>query len=202
MAVHTSHLAGGVGGRWLMRAAEMAGLATGLVPRSPDPVAAGWACLPRIATCTPGGGAASVHAGRDFAVATAHRWGASERSADLAIVVSELLTNAVRHTRPGSGRTWPRRPIRLGLLQLTPGLLCAVADPSTAVPVPRAPAEFGETGRGLQIVGVLSDQWGYTTWGGGTVVWARFAAPLGPPPGPPPGPQLCSPSARLPADGH
>ena len=198
MAAHTSHLAVGVGGRWLMRAADMAGLAAGLVPRSPDPVAAGWACLPRIAICTPAGGAASVRAGRDFAVATAHRWGAGERSSDLAVVVSELLTNAVRHTRPGSGRTWPRRPIRLGLLQLTPGLLCAVADPSTAVPVPRAPAEFGETGRGLHIVGVLSDQWGYTTWGAGKVVWAMFAAP----PGPPSGPPLGSPSARPSADGH
>jgi hypothetical protein len=96
-------------------------------------------------------------------------------------VVSELLTNAVRHARPVSGRTWPRRPIRLGLLQLTSGLLCAVADPSRAVPVPRVPGEFGETGRGLHIVGVLSDQWGYTTWGAGKVVWAMFAAPHNPP---------------------
>jgi hypothetical protein len=177
MAAHTSHLAGGAGGRWLIRAAEMAGLAAGLVPRSPDPVAAGWAGLPRIATCTPGGGAASVRTGRDFAVATAQRWGVIERRGDLAVVVSELLTNALRHTRPGPSRTWPRQPIRLGLLQLAPGLLCAVADPSTAVPVPRAPAELGETGRGLHIVGVLSDQWGYTAWGGGKVVWAMFAAP-------------------------
>lgn len=178
MAVHPSHPAGG---RWLIRAAEMAGLAAGLVPRSPDPAPAGWAGLPRIATCTPGGGAASVRTGRDFAVATAYRWGAAERSHDLAIVVSELLTNALRHTRPGDGQARLRWPIRLGLLQLTPGLLCAVADPSTAVPVPRAAGAFGETGRGLQIVGVLSDQWGYTTSSAGKVVWASFTARLAQP---------------------
>jgi hypothetical protein len=30
-------------------------------------------------------------------------------------VVSELMTNALRHALPGSGHTRPRRPIRLGL---------------------------------------------------------------------------------------
>ena len=131
MVAHTSQVADGLGRRWLMLAAEMAGLAAGTVPRSPDLATAGWACLPRIATCTPGSGAASVRAARDFAVATVRRWGAAERSYDIAIVVSELLTNALRYTRPGSGQARPRRPIRLGLLQLSPGLLCAVADPST-----------------------------------------------------------------------
>jgi anti-sigma regulatory factor (Ser/Thr protein kinase) len=181
MAAHTTHVADGAGRRWLMLAAEMAGLAAAPVPRSPDPAAAGWACLPRIATCTPGGGATSVRAARDFAVATAHRWGAAERSYDIAIVVSELLTNALRHTRPGSGQARPRQPIRLGLLQLTPGLLCAVADPSTTAPVPRRPGPFGETGRGLHIVCALSDRWGYTTSGTGKVVWATFTAPLAEP---------------------
>jgi len=183
MAAHSPHVADRAGGRWLMLAAEMAGLVAVPVPRSPDPAFAGWAGLPRIATCTPGGGAASVRAARDFAVATAYRWGAAERSSDIAIVVSELLTNALRHTRPGSGpAARPRRPIRLGLLQLTPGLLCAVADPSTAAPVPRRATALGETGRGLHIVGALADRWGYTTSGTGKVVWATFTAPLPDPP--------------------
>ncbi len=181
MVAHTSQVADGIGRRWLMLAAEMAGLAAGTVPQSPDPALAGWACLPRIATCTPGGGAASVRAARDFAVATVRRWGAAERSYDIAIVVSELLTNALRYTRPGSGLARPRRPIRLGLLQLTPGLLCAVADPSTAAPVPQRAEAFGETGRGLHIVGALADRWGYTTSGTGKVVWATFTTPAGKP---------------------
>ena len=181
MVAHTSQVADGIGRRWLMLAAEMAGLAAGTVPQSPDPAIAGWACLPRIATCTPGGGAASVRAARDFAVATVRRWGAAERSYDIAIVVSELLTNALRYTRPGTGLVRPRRPIRLGLLQLTPGLLCAVADPSTTAPVPQQAEAFGETGRGLHIVGALADRWGYTTSGTGKVVWATFTTPAGKP---------------------
>jgi len=159
MAAHPSYLADGAGGRWLMLAAEMAGLA-GSGGRPPaDPARAGWACLPRIATCTPRADAGSVRAARDFAVATLRRWGAAERCQDIAIVVSELLTNALRHAVPGPGDA--RRPVRLGLLQLRPCVLCAVADPSTAAPVPRPPGSLGETGRGLHIVCALSDRWGY-----------------------------------------
>jgi hypothetical protein len=196
--------AGPAEGRWLLLAAEMAGLAVGTVPLPPQPVPAGlvpagpvpagpvraapapadWARPPRIATCTPGDQGTSVRAARDFAVATARRWGAAERSHDIAIVVSELLTNALRYARPGPGGpagSRSRRPIRLGLLQFASGLLCAVADPSTAAPVPRPAAAFGETGRGLHIVGALSDCWGYTASGTGKVVWAMFAAPLAAP---------------------
>jgi anti-sigma regulatory factor (Ser/Thr protein kinase) len=213
-AAHPPAVAGPAEGRWLLLAAEMAGLAVGTVPLPPvpadpvpanpvpaypvpaspvpaspvpgSPVPAGpvpgsWAGSPRIATCTPGEAATSVRAARDFTVATARRWGAAERSHDIAIVVSELLTNALRYARPGPAASRPRRPIRLGLLQFASGLLCAVADPSTAAPVPQAAAAFGETGRGLYIVGALSDCWGYTASGTGKVVWAMFAAPLAPP---------------------
>jgi anti-sigma regulatory factor (Ser/Thr protein kinase) len=101
------------------------------------------------------------------------RWGAAERSEDIAIVISELLTNALRHALPEPGRT---RPIRLGLLQPGPCLLCAVTDPSRAAPIPQATPEFlPETGRGLHIICALSDRWGYTTLNDtGKVVWAAF----------------------------
>jgi len=181
MAAHPSRI---TGGRWLMLAAEMAGLTSGSARLSPDQTAVGWACLPRIATCTPGAGAGSVRAARDFTVATLHQWSAAERCQDIAIVVSELLTNALRHALPGSGDARLRRPIRLGLLQLRLCVLCAVADPSTAAPVPRLPGALGETGRGLHIVCALSDGWGYTTSGTGKVVWAMFTARLTELPGP------------------
>ena len=175
MAAHPSHLAGGTGRRWLTLATEMADLASGGRWLSPDPAPAGWARLPRIATWTPGTGAGSVRAARDFTVATLHRWGAAERSQDIAIVVSELVTNALRYALPRYGGARPRRPIRLGLLQLKPCLLCAVADPSTAAPVPQPADSLGETGRGLHIICALSDRWGYTTSDTGKVVWAMFA---------------------------
>jgi hypothetical protein len=176
MAAHPSHLAAGTGRGWLVPAAEMAGLASGSWWPAPDLAPAGWACLPRIATCTAGVGAGSVRAARDFTVATLRRWGAAECSHDVAIVVSELVTNALRHALPGSGEARPRWPIRLGLLQLRPCVLCAVADPSTAAPVPRPPGSLGETGRGLHIVWALSDSWGYAAGDTGKVVWATFIA--------------------------
>ena len=129
--------------------------------------------LPRIATRTPGTGPRSVRVAREFALATLQRWGVAERSEDIAIVISELLTNALRHALPEPGHT---RPIRLGLLQPGPCLLCAVTDPSRAAPIPQAPREFlSETGRGLQIICALSDRWGYTPLSdAGKVVWATF----------------------------
>jgi anti-sigma regulatory factor (Ser/Thr protein kinase) len=158
-----ARLADSIGFGWLSLAAEMAGLVNG-----------GWrpsARPPRIATRTIGADPGSVRAARDFTIATVCRWGAAERSHDIAIVVSELLTNALQHARP--------RRIRLGLLQHGPCVLCAVADPGRSVPVPRTPGLLAECGRGLQMVGALSDRWGYSTPGDtGKVVWAVFDPPL------------------------
>ena len=161
-------------------AAEMAGLVNGDLRPAPDPVATGRARPPRIATRLLGADPGSVRVARDFTVATLHRWGAAERTSDITLVVSELLTNALRHA--GSGDTWPRRPVWLGLLQPGPCVLCAVADPSKAAPTLRAPGSLAETGRGLHIICALSDRWGYTTPSEtGKVVWALFQSRLAPP---------------------
>jgi hypothetical protein len=133
--------------------------------------------LPRIATLALSAQPGSVRAARDFTIATLRRWGTAHSSQDIAIVVSELLTNALRHAQPGPGGTQPRRPVRLGLLQQGPWVLCAVADPSKAIPVARTPGSLAEAGRGLQMICAFSDQWGYTTPSdAGKVVWAMFAA--------------------------
>ena len=171
MAAHLSRLQRSTGKRWLMLAAEMAGLAGGTRPSS----LVGWVCLPRVATRTLGADVGSVHTARSFTIATLRRWDAAERGQDIAIVVSELVTNALRHALPGAGDTRLRRPIQLGLLQLGPCVLCAVADPSPAVPAPRIPGSLSETGRGLHIICALSDQWGCTAPSDtGKAVWATF----------------------------
>ena len=181
-AAHPSHPAGSTGCRWLMSAAEMAGLAGGSWRPSPEPAAGGWACPPRIATRALGAQAGSVRAARDFTVATLRRWGTGHSSQDIAIVVSEMVTNALRHALPGPGDTRPRRPVRLGLLQQGPWVLCAVADPGKAVPVPQTPGSLAEVGRGLQMICAFSDLWGCTTPGdAGKVVWAMFTARHAPP---------------------
>ena len=164
-----------------MVTAERAGLASGN-GWSPSNPAAGWGRLPPIATHTLGTSAGSVHAARDFTLAILHQWSMAERSDDIAIVVSELLTNAIRHTPPApGGNIRPRRPIRLGLVQPGPSVLCAVADPGRAAPVPQAPGFLAEAGRGLHIICALSDRWGYTLNDTGKVVWAAFTSRLAAP---------------------
>lgn len=182
MPAHPSRQAGCAGPYWLARAAEMADLARGDRRQSPDSAPVGWTWLPRIATRTPGVDAGSVRAARAFTIATLRRWGVAERSEDIAVVVSELLTNAVQHALPDSVGRRPRWPIRLGLLQPGPCVLCAVADPSEMAPVPKTPVSLAETGRGLPIICALSDRWGYTPLNDmGKVVWAMFSTRLAAP---------------------
>jgi anti-sigma regulatory factor (Ser/Thr protein kinase) len=159
-------------------AAAMTDLASGDWRSAADPGPLGWSCLPEIALRALGADARLVCAAREFTAATLYRWGAGARLDDVAIVVSELLTNALRHGLPRLPELSDvplRQPIRMGLRQTGPWVLCAVADPSQAVPVPRVPGSFAETGRGLHIIRALSDTWGYTTPdAAGKVVWATF----------------------------
>ena len=181
MAMHPSRLAGSSGCHWLARAAEMADLARGNRWLSPDSAPVDWACLPRIATRTAGVDAGSVRAARGLTIATLQRWGVTERSEDIAVVVSELLTNALQHALPDSAGSRPQWPIRLGLLKTGPCVLCAVADPSKMAPATRTPVSLAETGRGLHIICALSDKWGYTPPSDmGKVVWAMFSTRLTP----------------------
>jgi two-component sensor histidine kinase len=115
------------------------------------------------------------------------RWGAADRSHDVAGVVSELLTNAFRHAlKQPFDSPWPEEPsrIRLGLLSVGYVVLCAVADPSSQTPQLRQPDWLDESGRGLQLVASLSDDWGYCAvpHQPGKVVWATFTTTRRPQP--------------------
>jgi hypothetical protein len=159
---------------WLVSAAEMAA-AVGSAGLLAAPVPVRSRDYPRVATRTPGPGADSIRAARDFTAGTLRRWGIGDRRDDIVVVVSELLTNALRHARPAAA-AWPCSPVRLGLLQPGPCVLCAVADPSDQVPEPREPDWCDESGRGLHVVASLSDRWGCTPpTRRGKVVWATFA---------------------------
>ena len=173
----SSALGGAAGNwRWLMSAAEMAAEVSGIWPIVRPPEALRSRGYPRVATRTPGAGAESVRVARDFTAATLQRWGVADRSEDIVMVVSELLTNALRYTVPCPGVAWPRWPVRLGLLQPGPWVLCAISDPSDEVPAPREPCWSDESGRGLHVVESLCDEWGCTSpTARGKVVWATFA---------------------------
>ena len=166
--------------QWLRAAAEMAGLAcAGWFP-SPGDDALGWTRAP-MTVQTLNMDAEAVRAGREFSISSLRQWGVTQRCEDITIVVSELLTNALRHAVPGLSRNPPCWPVRLGLMRSEPCVLCAVADPSSSIPVPKRPGHLAETGRGLHVVSSLSDKWGYTTYttpsDAGKVVWAIFKSP-------------------------
>ena len=161
--------------QWLAPALRMAALASGNWPLSPRPGGGGWTCFPKLALRTPNSDPRSVRAGRDFTVATMQRCGAADRGDDIAMVVSELLTNALRHALPDVAHA-SRRAVRLALLQPGGAVICAVADPSPKIPAPRQLGDLCEGGRGLQVVSALADVWGCTPPShAGKVVWALFS---------------------------
>jgi anti-sigma regulatory factor (Ser/Thr protein kinase) len=103
---------------------------------------------------------------------TLQQWGApkSMRS-DLLLVVTELVTNVVRHAAPP--------PSVVGILDLVLDLLpdttvrAQVRDASTRPPVLRTVDMEAESGRGLRLVASFSKRWGsYPVSVGGKVVWA------------------------------
>jgi len=144
-------------------------------------------------TCELAPGHESVKASRNFTRATLRRWGMAEVSDAAELVVSELVTNALRHGLLSARRMPEEHPIRLRLLRQTPYLMCLVTDPGSDVPVRRDSDECAESGRGLQVVESCSLQWGWQPLDDdGKVVWAlmqarELAAPgraLRPPQGP------------------
>ena len=126
---------------WLASAAEMAAETSGVWPITWNPSAPRWPGYPKVATRTPGAGAESVRVARDFTAATLARWEIGERGEDIVVVVSELVTNALRYTVPCPGSVWPRWPVRLGLLK--PGPHHWDRRSRTA---PTAPAAAGQAG--------------------------------------------------------
>jgi anti-sigma regulatory factor (Ser/Thr protein kinase) len=103
----------------------------------------------------------SARAARDFTRLTLREWGL-ERLSDVAeLVVSELVTNALRHGLL-SARWMPgEHPIRLRLLLQDPYLMCMVTDPDSVGPARIDSHPSAESGRGLQVVEACSVRWGW-----------------------------------------
>ncbi|MEW2608982.1 ATP-binding protein [Streptomyces sp. NPDC047880] len=124
----------------------------------------------------------AVREARRFTRITLDQWDMGERFDDVCLVVSELVTNALRHGLPASGACGDREPpVRLHLMRWTERLVCAVRDPSHDSPVARETDDFSaESGRGLFLVDSFSDSWGWHPLAGalsGKVVWALFRLP-------------------------
>lgn len=96
----------------------------------------------------------------------------NEDQADTAeLLLSELVTNAVRHARAPQGRD-----IGIRIARYDEVLRVEVADAGPAVKLtPLVVAEWDERGRGLAIVAALAERWGCCPrrHGIGKAVWAE-----------------------------
>jgi len=176
---HQACLVGGAVGHWLAPTIEMVAKVSGGRLRQSDFSAMRWASFPASGARPRVMSASGLSGARDFTTKTLRQWSVADRRDDIVLVVSELLTNALLHAMPAAGHSSAEWPVQLGLLQPGRCVMCAVADPSQAAPVPRKPGYFGETSRGLHVISALSDQWGYVISAEkGKVIWALFS--LGP----------------------
>jgi signal transduction histidine kinase len=119
----------------------------------------------------------SVTDARHFTTAALEAWGMGALADDVSLVVTELITNALRHSLPPRPAE-PAGPIRLRLIRQVPYVLCAIQDAAEKdLPQRREPDYIAETGRGLHIVESFSRMWGCARFTGGKVVWALFRLP-------------------------
>ncbi|MFJ1898787.1 SpoIIE family protein phosphatase [Streptomyces sp. NPDC088115] len=91
-------------------------------------------------------------------------WGLADATYTAELIISELVTNAIRYGSP---------PIRLRLLHDDDTLICEVADGSSTAPHVRQAATTDEGGRGLFIIARLAHRWGTRYTARGKVIWAE-----------------------------
>jgi PAS domain S-box-containing protein len=94
-------------------------------------------------------------------------WGLGDAAFTTELVVSELVTNAIRHARS---------PIQLRLIR-DRTLICEVSDGSSTAPHLRRARALDEGGRGLLLVSQVTQRWGTRQTPLGKTIWAEQALP-------------------------
>ncbi|MGW3145203.1 SpoIIE family protein phosphatase [Streptomyces sp. NPDC001177] len=115
---------------------------------------------------------AAVSDARSLAARQVHQWGLEDLAFSTELIISELVTNAIRHATP---------PIRLRLIR-DRMLIVEVSDASSTSPHIRRAAITDEGGRGLFLVARCSRHWGTRYHATGKTIWAEQSltdVPLG-----------------------
>jgi PAS domain S-box-containing protein len=94
-------------------------------------------------------------------------WGLEDITFTTELLVSELVTNAIRHAH---------QPIQLRII-LDGALSCEVFDGSSSAPHLRRADRYDEGGRGLMLVSQLAERWGTRHTSTGKVIWAQQPLP-------------------------
>ncbi|MFD8910376.1 SpoIIE family protein phosphatase [Streptomyces sp. NPDC059575] len=102
---------------------------------------------------------------RRLARAALAEWGLEDLTDSLELLVSEVVTNAVRYTT---------RPVSVRLLR-TDVLRCEVSDDIPRLPRLCQARATDEGGRGLYLVNKLARRWGATRLSAGKVVWFELS---------------------------
>ncbi|MEU3489695.1 SpoIIE family protein phosphatase [Streptomyces massasporeus] len=106
---------------------------------------------------------AAVAQTRKDVVEQLERWGLSDAVFVTELVVSELVTNAIRHAEP---------PFQLRLIHDST-LICEVSDGGNTAPHLRRARTYDEGGRGLLLVAQLTERWGTRQSAVGKTIWAE-----------------------------
>lgn len=127
----------------------------------------------------------AVTEARHFVTGRLDDWDLGALTDDVALVVTELVTNALRHSLPACAGLLPPTAVP-GAIQLrllpgrsagTPWLLCGILDGTRQGPQRKEPDYIAETGRGLHLVDSFTHRWGWRGLPHGKVVWALFQIP-------------------------
>ncbi|MFD5800884.1 ATP-binding SpoIIE family protein phosphatase [Streptomyces sp. NPDC127020] len=97
-----------------------------------------------------------------------HDWGLPRQADAAGLMVSELVTNVLRHSHA--------RPVELRLVRADT-LLCEVDDDDHELPALRTAGPDDETGRGLRVVSTLAREWGASRTRSGKTVWFELTLP-------------------------
>ncbi|MEU8717460.1 ATP-binding protein [Streptomyces sp. NPDC048663] len=109
----------------------------------------------------------SVRQARRLVTAQLADWAVSDLSDTAELLVSELVTNALRHTRG---------PLRLNLQLRDRRLLCEVEDTESASPARGVADLHAENGRGIELLDLLADAWGSVRTATGKTMWFELRA--------------------------
>jgi len=126
--------------------------------RLPEDNYASWTLAPKLT---------SVREARSVLAEPMKRWDLEDLIPTTELLVSELVTNAVKYSRGD---------VTLRLVNER-ALVCEVLDSSGALPRLRSPSGDEESGRGLQVVRQLSHRWGARRTATGKVVWCEQLLP-------------------------
>ncbi|MFC9637526.1 ATP-binding protein [Streptomyces mirabilis] len=109
----------------------------------------------------------SVRRGRRLVTAQLDDWGLQDLADTAELLVSELVTNALCHTRG---------PLRLNLQVRDSRLRCEVEDTDPTGPVRRVVDADAEGGRGIDLLDLLAEAWGSASTATGKTMWFQLPA--------------------------